>query len=171
MFVHKHRLEHLLRPAHYSDPAHYRTELERLFLPGWHLVATRPDLPRPGDFQTFELFGRPVQLRNMDGEYHAFLNVCAHRHCLLTDRPRGNSPALRCQYHGWEYTREGRTARIPDAGCFRPFDRQNARLVKFRTAACGDLIFVSLSADGPSLAGHLGDYYSKVAESFGPPFR
>ena len=107
----------------------------------------------------------------MDGEYHAFLNVCAHRHCLLTDRPRGHSLALRCQYHGWEYTREGRTARIPDAGCFKPFDRQNARLLAFRTATCGDLIFVSLAPEGPSLADHLGAYYPTMAESFGPPFR
>jgi choline monooxygenase len=171
VFVHQHRLEYLLKPAHYHDPGHYRTELERLFLPGWHLVATRPDLPRPGDFRTFELFGRPVLLRNIDGGYHAFLNVCAHRHCLLTSEPCGHSPTLRCQYHGWEYTREGRTGKIPDAGCFRPWDRDNARLVKFRTATCGDLIFLSLAPEGPSLADHFGPYYEKMAGSFGPPFR
>src|ERR671936_239996 len=149
MFVHRHQLRHLLRPDQYCSQRQYDLELQRVLLPAWHVLATKAELPRPGDF----------------------LSVCAHRHCLLTGQARGHSPTLRCQYHGWEYTREGRTGKIPDAGCFRPFDRENARLVKFRTATCGELVFVSLSAEGPSLAEHLGDYFPKMAESFGPPFR
>ena len=78
----------------------------------------------------------------MQWEYHAFQNVCTHRHCLLTHEERGNSPRFRCQYHGWEYKPDGRTARIPEAHCFRPFDRENARLRKFRLERCGDLLFV-----------------------------
>jgi phenylpropionate dioxygenase-like ring-hydroxylating dioxygenase large terminal subunit len=140
-------------------------------MPAWHYAATQDDLPRHGDFLTMELLGKPLLIRNIDGEICAFLNVCSHRHCVLTHQPRGHDPRFRCQYHGWEYTKDGKTARIPDAGCFRPFDRDNARLRKFRTAGCGRMIFVSLADAGPGLEEFLGPLYPLFGESFGPPFR
>jgi choline monooxygenase len=171
MFVHQHQLRHVLTPQHYHSAQQHRLELERLFLPTWHFVATTADLPRHGDFLTFDLLGQPVQLRNIDGEVHAFQNVCAHRHCLLTSKPKGSDPRFRCQYHGWEYTKEGRTGPIPDAQCFRPFDRENARLRKFRLATCGELIFLSLADDSPTLADYLGPFHAIFSEGFAPPFR
>jgi phenylpropionate dioxygenase-like ring-hydroxylating dioxygenase large terminal subunit len=171
MFIHRHRLEHLLSPAHYFSREQHELELQRLFLPAWHLLAAKADLPRNGDFLTTEVLGRPVLLRNFQGEARAFLNVCAHRHCLLTHVPRGNDSRFRCQYHGWEYTKEGRTGRIPDAGCFRPFDRENARLKPFRTQSCGDLIFVCMDDRAPGLEEYLGPYHAFGAKSFAGKFR
>jgi phenylpropionate dioxygenase-like ring-hydroxylating dioxygenase large terminal subunit len=171
VFIHQTRLSHPLQPHHYTSEEQYRRERERLFLPGWHLVATKAQLRRDGDFLTRELYGQPILLRNFGGEIHAFLNVCAHRHCLLTHQPQGHDPRFRCQYHGWEYTREGRTGKIPDAGCFRPWDRENARLHKFRTATVGDLVFVSLATEGPSVEEYLGKTGAALAASCVPPFR
>jgi phenylpropionate dioxygenase-like ring-hydroxylating dioxygenase large terminal subunit len=171
MFVYKHQLEHLLRPEQYRSEKQHRVENQRLFLPGWHCVATLADLPQHGDFLTLDLLDHPLQIRNIDGDIHAFLNVCAHRHCLLTHERKGSDPRFRCQYHGWEYTKEGRTGPIPEAECFRPFDRENARLRKFRTERCGELVFVSLADDGPSLREYLGPFYTWCCEYFGPPYR
>lgn len=171
MYIHKSQLRHLLTPKHYSSQEHYQLEIERLFLPTWHCVGTIGDLRRDGDFVTFDLLDRPVQVRNMGGAIHAFLNVCAHRHCLLTHERKGRDPRFRCQYHGWEYTSEGRTGRIPDAQCFRPFDRDNARLQKLRAETCGELVFVSFAQEGPSLREYLGDFHQVCADSFRPPFR
>jgi choline monooxygenase len=171
MFIHRTRLEHLLTPAHYFSPEQHQLELERLFIPGWHFIASTADLPKSGDFLTIELFGRPLILRNFDGDYRAFINVCAHRHCLLTHAARGNDPRFVCQYHGWEYNKEGGTGRIPDARCFRPWDRDNARLRTVRTQACGDLIFICFDDDAPDLKDYLGPYYSRFAQSFASPYR
>jgi phenylpropionate dioxygenase-like ring-hydroxylating dioxygenase large terminal subunit len=170
MFIHKNQLRHLLRPQHYFSAEQHDTELLRLFRPTWHLVGTIHDMPRPGDFRTLELLGEPLLLHNFDGEYCAFLNVCPHRHCEITSAARGCMPNPRCQYHGWEYDREGRTGRIPDAGCFRPFDRENARLRKFRVATCGELIFVSLAPEGPSLQEFFGPLWDYWRASFSPPY-
>jgi phenylpropionate dioxygenase-like ring-hydroxylating dioxygenase large terminal subunit len=166
MFVHKHQLQYLLKPEQYCSQEQYQIEMERMFLPGWHPVAPVSDLPKHGDFITLDLLGQPLQVRNFDGEYHTFLNVCAHRHCLLTCEPSGRSETLRCQYHGWEYDKTGKTGRIPDAGCFRPFDRENAQLHKFRTATCGNMIFVSLAEKGPSLRDYLGPMFDWYAHYF-----
>jgi phenylpropionate dioxygenase-like ring-hydroxylating dioxygenase large terminal subunit len=171
VFIHRERLQHLLSPYHYRDEAHYRKEVERLFLPAWHYVATKADLPRPGDFLTLDLLGQPLLVRNLDGEIRAFQNVCAHRHCTLTSLPRGHDERFRCQYHGWEYNKDGATAKIPDAGCFRPWDREHARLKRFRTDTAGEMVFVSLADDGPGLREFLGAYHGLAAESFAPPFR
>jgi phenylpropionate dioxygenase-like ring-hydroxylating dioxygenase large terminal subunit len=156
VFVHQSQLEHLLSPRDYADEDVLQRERERLLLPSWHPVAARSELPRPGDFLTRDLLGEPLLVRNVDGEVCVYLNVCPHRHSRLRSEAKGHDPHFRCQYHGWEYQRDGRTGKIPDARSFRPFDRENARLVKFRTAAWGDLVFATLSDNGPSLAEQLG---------------
>src|SRR5439155_10176060 len=100
----------------------------------------------------------------------AYLNVCAHRHSRLRSEPAGHDPHFRCQYHGWEYRPDGRTAKIPDAGCFRPWDRENACLRTFRTATCGGLVFVSLSDDSPPLDEFLGPFHDTCRAWFAPPY-
>lgn len=170
MFLHESRMRHLLSPTHYHDPRHAQVELDRLFQPAWHIVGTGRQLRRPGDFLTCDVLGQPLLVRNMDGEIVTFLNVCAHRHCRLTGKAQGWSEGLVCQYHAWEYDCEGRTGRIPEARCFRPWDRENARLRKFRTERCGDLIFANLSDSGSSLREFLGPYYDFCKESFSEPW-
>jgi phenylpropionate dioxygenase-like ring-hydroxylating dioxygenase large terminal subunit len=171
LFIHQNQLRHLLAPAHYKDERHHQIEIERLFLPAWHVVATTAELRRPGDFLTTEVLGRPLLLRNCDGEVCAYLNSCAHRSCMLTSKPRGHDPRFRCQYHGWEYDRQGHTGKIPDARCFRPFDRENACLHCYRTETCGELVFVCLDDQGPSLSDFLGPYHAAARDGFAAPFR
>lgn len=170
MFIHQNQLQYLLEPRHYMDEDFLQTEFEQLFLPGWHLVGTKADFPREGDFLTREILGQPLIVRRDNG-FHCFLNVCSHRHCKLTSLARGHQEHLQCQYHGWEYKMDGFTSKIPDAVCFRPFDRQHARLHKFRLEECGDLIFVSLAEQGPTLRDHLGHYFDVVNRLFRAPYK
>ena len=171
MFTHQTHLRHLLRPHHYTTAEQYRAELRHLFLPAWHPLATVGDLKRPGDFLTFDLLETPILLRNFDGELRAFLNVCPHRHSRLTDKPRGNTDRLRCQYHGWEFDQDGRTGRIPDAKAFRPWDRETSCLRPVRVGTCGDLVFVSLSDNGVSLRDWLDPLWDRWEPGFGGAFR
>jgi len=156
MFTHREHLEHLLRPEHYTSERQWRIELKNLFAPAWHPLAATAELARPGSFLTFDLLETPVLVRNFGGELRAFLNVCPHRHSRLTDRPRGRSETLRCQYHGWEYDAEGRTGKIPEARAFRPWDRENSCLRRLALATCGDVIYVNLSDDPAPLDDWLG---------------
>ena len=170
MFTNQHHLRHVLRPDQYVSGEQYREELRHLFLPAWHPVATVGDLARPGDFLTLDILETPILLRNFDGEFRAFLNVCPHRHCLLTGKPRGNTETLRCQYHGWEYNGDGRTGRIPDARAFRPWDREHSCLRSFRVATCGELVFVNLSDNGVSLRDWLDPVW-EAWSSYGGAYR
>ncbi|MEZ6132794.1 MAG: aromatic ring-hydroxylating dioxygenase subunit alpha [Planctomycetaceae bacterium] len=169
MFVNQRYLQYLLRPEHYCGSEHYECELAELFRPAWQLVAAASELSRPGSFRTLELFGEPLQIRNVDGRLVAFQNVCPHRHCLLTHDRHGCSETIRCQYHGWEFNATGRTGRIPDARCFRPWDRDNACLKMYRLEACGDLLFVNLTADAVPLREWLAPYFDETQQVFQSP--
>lgn len=167
MFTHQEHLRHVLRPDQYTSEEQYRAELRHVFHQAWHPLAVKSDLARPGDFLTFDLLETPILLRNFDGELRAFRNVCPHRHSKLTEKPRGNTEKLRCQYHGWEFNKDGGTGKIPDAKAFRPWDRENSCLQKFRVEACGDVVFVNFSPDGPSLREWLGDLWGPWSEHGG----
>jgi phenylpropionate dioxygenase-like ring-hydroxylating dioxygenase large terminal subunit len=165
VWIHTGRLAHVLAPRCYFDPQHHARELEVLFAGGWHCLATRGALARPGQFITAELLGEPVLVRNCDGELRAFQNVCAHRHAQLVREPRGESPRIRCQYHGWEYDADGRSRKVPDARSFIPLRRGGECLRQFRVASCGQLVFVSLAQDGPGLRAALGEPIWAVLEA------
>lgn len=171
MFTHQHHLRHLLRPEHYTSEAQYRAELRHLFRPAWHPLATAGELARPGDFRTFELLETPILLRNFDGELRAFLNVCPHRHSKLTEEACGNTERLRCRYHGWEFNKDGTTGKIPDAKAFRPWDRENSCLRRFRVETCGDLVFVNLGDGSVSLREWVGPLWDVWEAGYGGAYR
>ena len=171
MFVHQEHLRHLLRPDQYFSEDQHRAELRHLFQPAWHPVATTGELARPGMFVTVELLETPLLLRNMEGELVAFLNVCPHRHSRLTDKARGTSPQLKCQYHGWEFDNRGRTGKIPDARAFRPWDRENSCLRKYRVETLGEVVFVCLEDSSPGLREWLGPLAEVWAANYGGDFR
>ena len=130
MFVHRSRLPHLLDPRRYVDPGAHQREVDALFRRGWHIVATLDELPAPGDFVARPVLGVPVLVRRDEGGPRAFVNVCAHRHALLTSAAQGRLRELRCQYHGWRYDEGGRLAEVPCAASFR--DERG-------TSPCGEL--------------------------------
>lgn len=161
MFISQSHLPQILGPEFYTDERILGREVERLFLPGWHCVGALPDVPNDGDYFTTELFGRPLIVWRRGDEIHTFLNVCAHRASTLSDKPCGQmGERLKCQYHGWEYDETGSTRKIPDAKSFRPMEKGEASLKRFRTAACGELIYVTLDDDAPELREYLGPVYN-----------
>ncbi|MEM1227626.1 MAG: aromatic ring-hydroxylating dioxygenase subunit alpha [Planctomycetota bacterium] len=169
MFVHRNRLQHLLRPTHYRDPDHYASETKQLFRASWQFVCSVSEVQQDGDFRTVERFGVPILVRNFGGVYRAFQNICPHRHSMLTCEASGNSPVLKCQYHGWQFQCDGRTAKIPEPRAFRPWDRDNARLTPVRLERCGDLLFVCLDQEAPSLRDWLSPYFDTIENVFSRP--
>jgi len=155
MFVHKASLPHVLPPKLYGCPQQHELEISKLFAPAWMMVGALAEAPNDGDFFTRELLGTPIIVRNFKGEIHTFLNVCPHRHCLLTHAESGHSEEFTCQYHGWEFMKTGKTGRIPDAQSFKPLTGGPECLRKFRTEVRGPLIFVSLNDEPPDLADQL----------------
>src|SRR5262249_49364723 len=129
----------------------------RLFLPSWQCIGALTDAPQIGDFFTAEFYGRPLVCWHTSQGFQTFLNVCTHRFCTLTDKPRGHfAERIKCQYHGWEYDETGNTCKIPDAQHFRPLKKGELGLREFRTETVGQLIFASFQDSPPPLTEFLG---------------
>lgn len=157
MFQSTQHLPQRLSREHYVSPEIYQRELERIFLPGWHCIGVLPDAPHIGDFFTFELFGTPLVCWHTSEKFQTFLNVCTHRFCTLTDKPRGRfGERIKCQYHGWEYDEAGNTCKIPDAQHFRPLKKGELGLREYRTEMVGQLIFVTMNEGAVSVEEFLG---------------
>ncbi|EAQ79140.1 aromatic ring-hydroxylating oxygenase subunit alpha [Blastopirellula marina] len=168
MFVSKEHHPQVLPRESYIDPTIYKKEIETILLPAWHCVAVMSELPRNGSFLTFDLFERPIILWRNEDEVSAFLNVCSHRYSKLTCKPCGIAERLHCQYHGWEYDETGNVRKIPDAKTFRPLAHGMLGLKRFRVERCGELVFVNLTEDGPSLKEFLGNKFELYESWFSP---
>ena len=143
----------------YYDPAIFRDEMDRIWHREWVYVAHESEVPEPGDYVTRQIGLQPVIVsRDEDGEVHLLLNRCMHRGNTVCQSERGNAHAFRCAYHGWTYNNRGDLVGVPyAAGYDESFKKTEFALAKVpRVASHRGLIFASLSADGPSLADHLG---------------
>lgn len=167
MFVSQARLPHLLPPSAYWSDSNFEDE-RNLLRSSWHLVCTKTELAKSGDFLTRDILGTPVQIRNFDGEFRALSNVCAHRHAIICSDRAGHSSTMKCQYHGWEYKSDGSTGKIPQPKNFVPFDAPRPCLPRYSIATAGQLVFVNLATDAVPLVEFLGeDFFSQLEEHFG----
>ncbi len=164
MFIHQSRLPHVLPPRLYHCPQQHDRELTHLFRPGWQCVGTVANARTSGSFFTTTRLGKPLLVRQEAGVFHTFLNVCPHRHSLLSSATHGCSEKLTCQYHGWQFDCDGRSARIPDAQSFRPIPGGPEPLQKFPTEVRGPLIFAALEPTSITLSEQLGPLEFGCAE-------
>ncbi|PQO44277.1 aromatic ring-hydroxylating oxygenase subunit alpha [Blastopirellula marina] len=168
MFVSKEHHPQVLPRQAYVDPEFFKNEIETFMMPSWHCVATMAELPKNGSYLTLELFERPIILWRKEEEVVGFLNVCPHRFAKLTSKDCGVCERLHCQYHGWEFDETGNVRKIPDAKTFRPLAQGMLGLKQYRVERCGELIFVNLSEEGPSLQEFIGEKFAMYQEWFSP---
>src|SRR5690242_7473103 len=127
----------------YTDPAILEIEKSRVFQRAWQLVGTlhqscgevngtKRTISDPESFFTVDVVGEPViVVRDKQGELRAFSNVCRHRAGPIA-LGSGCKNVLRCQYHGWTYTLDGRLIGTPDVDGVEFFNRSTMGMVPLR---------------------------------------
>src|SRR5215472_8108798 len=69
----------------YSNPRFFAAERDRILAPSWQVVCHLNDIPRPGDFHTFEFLGESVVVvRGHDG---SAMSACTAARRWSTIRP------------------------------------------------------------------------------------
>jgi choline monooxygenase len=167
MFHHEGVLPHLLRPGAYCEEHAFEAEMKALFRPAWQLACLTRDLRRPGDQVVRELGGVPIVLRNEAGELRGFVNICAHRHCLVAPPECRRAEKLSCMYHGWEYGPDGGLARLPDGRSFKGIDAKSISLRRLGLEIVGPLVFANLDPSAPLFVSSLGALGAEVTRFFG----
>ena len=138
-------------------------ELERrlIFDKAWLFAGHVSEFPKPGDFVTRKVGGRPVILVNSDdGQIRALLNTCRHRGNLVCREHKGTgAEVFRCFYHGWIFNTRGELKGIPGEAAYSDaFDREALGLEPTpRMHNHRGCIFVSYDPDIESFEDYMGE--------------
>lgn len=129
----------------YVDPHAAVQETQRVFAPAWQLITSAAQLGEPGDHVVDEIAGVPVVLVcGDDGTLRGFHNVCRHRAGPLALCNGRGARTLRCRYHGWTYTLEGRLRSAAEMDSAQDFDVTDVHLPSITVARWQGLVFASL---------------------------
>ena len=152
----------------YTDPSILETEKAKIFRRTWQLIGTlaqpcgelngsKRSIADPETFFTGEVAGEPVVVvRDKEGTLRAFSNVCRHRAGPIA-QGSGCKNVLRCGYHGWTYTLDGRLIGTPDVDGVEFFDRGTMGMVPLRLETWEQFIFVNFDLDAEPLSAILGE--------------
>src|SRR5438309_3954015 len=164
---------HTLASRFYTDPAILQIEKPRIFQRTWQLVGTlsrscgeengmKRTIADPEGIFTADVAREPIiVVRDKDGEWLAFSNVCRHRAGPIA-LGSGCKNVLRCQHHGWTYTLDGRLIGTPDVEGVEFFDRSTMGMVPLRCETWGPFIFVNFDVKAEPLSTYLGQIPQQV---------
>ena len=165
----------------YTDPAVLELEKEKIFRRTWQLAGTTrhacgeaggaaKTLAEPETYLCADIVGEPVVLcRDSSGVLRAFSNVCRHRAGPIAEGA-GCRKTLRCGYHGWTYTLDGRLIGTPDVEGMEFFDRSTMGMVPLALAEWEQFLFVNFDRDAPALATFLEDIPERARRFSIPEF-
>jgi choline monooxygenase len=132
--------------AWYLDEDLANLEQKTVFSKSWQVAARVEQLQQPGSYVTCTIAGEPViVVRGTDSVLRAFFNVCRHHAAAVMTESSGVATQLRCPYHGWTYSLDGRLKSAPELGAICNFDRDSQGLVPIEIATWKDWVCVSLN--------------------------
>jgi phenylpropionate dioxygenase-like ring-hydroxylating dioxygenase large terminal subunit len=134
----------------YNDPQLTRLEIERILKPSWQIACHISQIPKAGDYTTFELGADSViVLREAGGGIRALRNVCRHRGTRLL-QGAGHCPGrITCPYHGWTYRFDGSLLATPARDSFPGLDLREHSLAVVPTEMALGFVWVCLGAEAP----------------------
>jgi phenylpropionate dioxygenase-like ring-hydroxylating dioxygenase large terminal subunit len=148
----------------YNREDFYKLEQERVWKSSWVCAGTHEGLTSPGDYRVFEKLGTPILLvRGRDMKLRAFYNTCRHRGAPVVREACGQVQLLRCQYHSWTYSLDGRLVGVPDERDFAHLDKAARGLKEVRCELWGGLVFINQDMGAVPLEEYLGPLVGELA--------
>ncbi len=145
----------------YTQRHVFEAELDRIFGHVWVYLCHESQVAEFGDYYAADIGRQPIfVIRQEDGGIGAFINACAHRGAILTQRRRGNAKTLACRFHGWCYDPQGQCVYIKDeeGGWADGVDKSERGLTPVpRVASYRGFIFGCLDKNIEDLEAHLGE--------------
>lgn len=149
----------------YHDREFFELEKEAVFRSSWQLVCHLSDVPRAGDYHSFDFLGESViVVRGEDGAVRGFHNVCRHRASRLLEGPKGHcGRRITCGYHAWTYALDGRLIGVPQRDAFRGLDVGKHGLAPLELEVFMGFIFVRFATGLPSVREMAAPYSAEFA--------
>jgi phenylpropionate dioxygenase-like ring-hydroxylating dioxygenase large terminal subunit len=155
--------------AHYIDAQVHQEENQALLMDQWAGLAVTADAPEPGDAVPITFLGNPLLLiRDRAGAVRVFQNTCRHRGMILVETPRKIEGAIRCPYHSWCYSTDGKLVSTPHVGgpgqnTHEDIDRALLGLVEIRSHVWRDVVWVNISGNAPAFGDAMADVMARWA--------
>ncbi len=156
--------------AHYTDPSVFEEEKQALLLDQWAGLGVVSDVAEPGDAVPLTFLGIPLLLiRDKQGAVRVFQNTCRHRGMILVEEPRKIEGAIRCPYHSWCYSTDGRLVSTPHVGgpgqnTHDGIDRALLGLIEVRSHIWRDVVWINVSGRAPAFEDAMSDLIDRWAE-------
>jgi phenylpropionate dioxygenase-like ring-hydroxylating dioxygenase large terminal subunit len=142
-----------LSGAEYTSAEVFERERARLFHGRWFAAARADAIGEPRAYAVVDVAGESViVLRDEGGAVRAFFNVCRHRGSRLCDGAGRLQGAIRCPYHAWAYTLDGRLAATPNVPAGEQLPRADLGLVPVPVEVWQGFVWVNVSGTAPPLA-------------------
>ncbi|MCK0094244.1 aromatic ring-hydroxylating dioxygenase subunit alpha [Yoonia sp. F2084L] len=139
--------------AHYTDPGIFALEKDAVLCANWAGLAVAADVPEPGDAKPIEFLGIPLLLvRDRQGQVRVFQNICRHRGMILVSEPKKIEGAIRCPYHSWCYSTDGKLVSTPHVGgpghnTHEAIDKSLLGLIEVRSHIWFDTVFINIDGN------------------------
>lgn len=134
---------------YYTGASVFARERDIIFASHWNCVGRASAIAGPGDYVLRQVAGESLILtRGHDGVARAFFNVCRHRGTRLCEDGTGHfTDTIRCPYHAWTYSVDGRLLGAPHMQDVEGFDREDYPLHAAALAESDGFLFVNIAAD------------------------
>jgi len=152
-------------PGRYlRDDEIYREECERIFYRSWLCVGRVQDFPEVGSFMLREIGDESIVLvRSNDQDITAFYNVCRHRGSRLLEDGATKVASIKCPYHSWTYSLDGKLIGAPHTDNLTDFDRNGYSLFQIRCETWAGFVFANFDSHAPPVKQHLKPLVEKCA--------
>ena len=142
----------------YTSRTMFDLEMRKLWPRVWQWACREEHLLNVGDYLTYDVGPHSVILvRAAPDEIKGYVNACLHRGTQF--RPsdsRGVAPILRCPFHGWSWSLDGRLKDIPCRWDFPHVLDEAYRLPEVKVERWGGFVFINMDPDAGPLEDHLG---------------
>ena len=172
-------LQKSLPSSWYLSDDIFAREKEHIFFREWFCAGREEQLPNHGDSLVLDVAGESVLVvRTGQGQLKAHYNVCRHRGArLCTSEARGEGEQLtggvtaagtiRCPYHLWTYSLDGRLLSAPHLRAADGLDRGDFSLYPVGLETWSGFFFLNLTpaeaaSEGRSLLAQLGPVPERV---------
>ena len=149
-----------LPAPYYFSPEVFEAEKRAIFFKSWRFIGHITQFKETGDYRTEDICGAGVfVVRAADGTLRGFHNVCRHRaHQLLGEKMGRVDGYIRCPYHSWTYTLDGKLRAARNSERVPSFDKTTIALPPVAVEVFCGFVFVNLDVNALSLAQQVPEF-------------
>jgi len=147
----------------YTSEAFHRLEVERMWRRTWQLACREEEIAAVGDIVVYDLAEHSLLIvRSAPDEIKAFHNSCLHRGTKLCTADTSVS-RLRCPYHGFTWSLDGRLAEVPARWDFPQIRDDKHHLPEAKVERWGGFVFINMDRAAAPLEHYLEDIPDHMA--------